>query len=101
MPAMSATRPSKLAGPTVRQRKPARVRESSVCASAVIAALVRAKPARNGTIRKRCIRTPKGWDELEWKRYCYGVSRGSVETTGGDGERGQSSLGIAAGPGPG
>jgi len=21
----------------------------------------------------------QGWDELEWKRYCYGVSWGSVE----------------------
>src|SRR5438094_1985996 len=60
MPTMSATRPSKLAGPTVRQRKPAMVRESSVCASAAIATLVRAAPARSETIRKRCIRTPRG-----------------------------------------
>src|SRR5919198_189426 len=36
MPTISATRPSKLAGPTVRQRKPARVRESRFCASAAI-----------------------------------------------------------------
>src|SRR5437763_966934 len=60
MPAMSATRPSKFAGPTVRHRKPANVRESSVCASADIAALVSATPARRGTKRRRCIRTPKG-----------------------------------------
>src|SRR6266513_1991503 len=68
MPAISATRPSKFAGPTVRHRKPAKVKESSVCASAVIATVVRATPARNDTSRRLCIRTPKGWDELEWKR---------------------------------
>src|SRR5919197_976585 len=60
MPTISATRPSKLAGPTVRQRKPARVRESRFCASAAIAMLVRATPARSGTVGKRCIRTPRG-----------------------------------------
>src|SRR5690349_5051860 len=84
IPAISATRPSKFAGPTVRQRKPASVRESSVCASAVIAPLVRATPARSGTIRKRGILTPEGGTRrLEcWRRYSYEAPLGSVESLG-------------------
>src|SRR5690348_17701678 len=65
MPTMSATRPSKFAGPTVRQRKPARVRESMDCAPTTVATLVSATPARSGAIRKRCIRTPEGGTEVE------------------------------------
>src|ERR1051326_7974220 len=60
IPAISATRPSKFAGPTVRQRNPANVRESRTCASAVVATLARAPAARSGAMRKRDIRTPKG-----------------------------------------
>src|SRR5690348_9258692 len=62
IPAISATRPSKFAGPTVRQRNPASVRESRTCASAVVATLARATAVRTGAMRKRDIRTPKGWD---------------------------------------
>src|SRR5205823_5404712 len=39
MPCTSDTRPMKLAGPTVRHRKPETMEESSVCADAVIAAI--------------------------------------------------------------
>jgi len=46
MPTMSATRPSKFAGPTVRQRKPARVSESRVCAWAAAAETASAAPAK-------------------------------------------------------
>src|SRR3954462_8936738 len=92
MPTTSATRPSKFAGPTVRQRKPASVSESSVCASAVAAPLVTARPARSETKRKRCIRTPRGGTRNGvLRRYSYGASFGSVEAA--------THLKIAAGAG--
>ena len=56
IPAMSATRPSKLAGPTVRHRKPARVVESRVCADALVAVLATSTPATKVSSLCGCIR---------------------------------------------
>src|SRR5687767_2076315 len=47
MASMSVTRPSKLAGPTVRQRSALAVRESRVCADALAAPIMNA-PATRG-----------------------------------------------------
>jgi hypothetical protein len=57
---MSVTRPSKFAGPTVRQRSALRVSESSVWADAMVAQTIEA-PATRDT--KRCIRDVE-WGEM-------------------------------------
>jgi hypothetical protein len=61
IPTTSATRPSKLAGPTVRQRKPATVAESS---------------AGVRTAQTRQIRECGGGDELEKRNGSHGLSGG-------------------------